>query len=108
MSEPLDRQTECSHCARNQDELDLLRQELNDTNREVLALTLALDRRIEELARAEKELRQSLDETNALQNVALEKQAAEAASRAKSDFLARMSHEIDQRYEHAVAGKPAE
>jgi signal transduction histidine kinase/DNA-binding response OmpR family regulator len=94
MSEPLDRQTECSHCARNQDELDLLRQELNDTNREVLALTLALDRRIEELARAEKELRQSLDETNALQNVALEKQAAEAASRAKSDFLARMSHEI--------------
>ena len=54
MSEPLDRQTECSDCARNQDELDLLRQELNDTNREVLALTLALDRRIEELARAEK------------------------------------------------------
>ena len=67
---------------------------MTDTNREVLALTLALDKRIEELARAEKELRQSLDEKNALQNIALEKQAAEAASRAKSDFLARMSHEI--------------
>ena len=94
MTKSINRQAECPNCARTRDELDLLRQELTDTNREVLALTLALDKRIEELARAEKELRQSLDEKNALQNIALEKQAAEAASRAKSDILARMSHEI--------------
>jgi signal transduction histidine kinase/DNA-binding response OmpR family regulator len=76
------------------EELDLLQLELADTNRDVMALTLELDKRIEELRAVETELRRSLAEKTALHELEMAKQAAEAANHAKSDFLARMSHEI--------------
>jgi signal transduction histidine kinase/DNA-binding NarL/FixJ family response regulator len=72
-----------------------LEQELAAANHELLARTLELERRREELRAAETERRDSMVEKAALlEQYDAAKKTAETASQAKSDFLARMSHEI--------------
>jgi signal transduction histidine kinase/DNA-binding NarL/FixJ family response regulator len=72
-----------------------LEQELADANRQVLALTLALEQHTAKLQAVELELRNVAADKRALgEQLERSKKAAEMANQAKSDFLARMSHEI--------------